>query len=77
MEGRGRDLFEVFRHFPAGERKTARNISYDSRPLGRDLKHDPPGYKERVAPSEPLLFHSPVWTSGKKENVSKYCQLKA
>jgi len=66
VEGRGRDLLELFRHFPAGESKTAINISYDSRLLGRELKHDPPGYEERVPPSEPLLFHSPVWTSGKK-----------
>jgi len=60
VEGRGRDLFEVFQCFPAGERKTTRNISYDSRPLGRGLKHDPPEYEERVPPSVPLLFHSPV-----------------
>lgn len=75
MEGRDRDLFEVFRRFPAGERKTTINVSYDSRPLGRDLKHDPPEYEERVPPIVPLLFHSPVWTWGKKKmlvNIASY-----
>lgn len=60
MEGRGRDLFEVFRRFPAGERKPTRNVSYDSRSLGRDLKHEPPEYEEGVPPNLPLLFQSPV-----------------